>query len=180
MRSILLLIILIALSFYGCANTPITLNYSPSSIKTVNGSLNVGDFEYLPSKDNKILPNQVRNTAASELFFEKNIDQYFEEALFKELRFVGINLNKSKTVVSGQIIEFFIDDLGFSIDWVLEVNYIVKRNDGKAICFNKTYRIEKTTQKFAAPLGVYNEIIKLNIEQMFNDKEFVNCIRSQS
>lgn len=178
MKPALLIIILSTLLFGGCANAPIVLNYSPSSTKTVNGAFGVGDFEYLPSNNsNQIQPNQIRNTAADSLIFEKNVAEYFEEALFKEARFVGINLNNSKNVVSGKITEFFIDDLGFSVDWVLEVNYIVKCNNSQEICYNKTHKIQKTSQKFAAPLGTHNEIIKLNIEKAFNDEDFVRCIR---
>lgn len=164
----------------GCANAPITLNYAPSSTMSVEGELKVGDFKYLPGENNpKVKPNQIRNTAIGDVLLEKNVDEYFETALFTESRFVGLKVNDSSNLVSGDIIEFLIDDLGYSIDWTLEVKYVVA-NDDNAECYNKVHKIEKNTAKFANPFGTLNEIMKLNIEQVFADPEFIACIPSKS
>jgi len=175
----LLSVVTAALLLTGCANAPITLNYAPSSTMSVKGALKVGDFQYLPGKEGKkkVKPNQIRNTAMGEVLLEKNVDEYFESALFTESRFVGINVGDTNNVVSGDIIEFLIDDLGYSIDWTLDVKYIVKSADGSD-CYNKVHKIAKNTAKFANPFGTLNEVMKLNIEQAFQDPAFQRCINN--
>ena len=164
----------------GCANAPITLNYAPSSTMSAEGELKVGDFKYLPGENNpKVKPNQIRNTALGSVLLEKNVDEYFETALFIESRFIGLKVKESSNVVSGEIIEFLIDDLGYSIDWTLEVKYLVS-NDTGSECYNKVHKIEKKTAKFANPFGILNEIMKLNIEKAFADADFISCVPNQS
>ena len=168
------IIAVVALS--GCSSAPITLNYAPSSTMSVEGSVNVGDFKYLPGEINpEVKPNQIRNTAIGNIVFEKNVDEYFEKAVFTESRFVGISVGKSENELSGEIQEFLIDDLGYSIDWTLKVNYRVN-SKGHNTCYEKTHRIKKNTAKFANVFGTLNEIMKLNIEQTFSDQAFLDCI----
>ena len=154
----------------GCTAPPLTLNYAPTSTMTVEGEMHVGDFRYIPGETETIKPNQIKNTAMGSIIFEKNIDQYIETAVFTESRFVGIKLQDSATQVTGEINEFLIDDLGFSVDWTLDIRYMV---DG---CYDKTHRIEKTTGKFVNVFGSLNEVIKLNIEMLFEDPQFKSCI----
>jgi hypothetical protein len=164
----------------GCAQAPITLNYAPSSTMSVDGELKVGTFKYLPGENNaRVKPNQIRNTAMGSILLEKNINEYFETAIFTESRFVGIKVKDSANVVSGEIVEFLIDDLGYSIDWTLEVNYIVGNYDNES-CYKKTHKIEKNTAKFGNPFGTLNEVMKLNIEKAFADSSFVRCVSKKS
>jgi hypothetical protein len=164
----------------GCANAPIVINYTPSSTMSVDGELKVGNFRYLPGENNsRIKSNQIRNTAIGNVLFEKNIDEYFETALFTESRFVGIEIKDSSNTVSGEIIEFLIDDLGYNVDWTLEVKYQVSNSDNSE-CYSKVHKFEKKTAKFANVFGTLNEIMKLNIEQAFKDETFVSCIASKS
>ena len=175
-----LIILVLAVLLNGCSTAPITVNYAPSSTMTLEGELKVGDFRYLPGEINKdIQPNQIRNTALGSVILEKNIDVYFETAMFTESRFVGIKVKESDTVVSGEIIEFLIDDLGYSIDWALEVKYIVKTEKGTE-CYNKTHRLDKHTAKFINVFGTLNEVMKLNIEMAFTDTDFASCVAIKS
>ena len=163
----------------GCANPPLTINYAPSSTMSVAGEMEVGTFVYLPGKNNKkVKPNQIRNTAMGSILFEKNINEYFETALFTEGRFVGISMNQAEQTVSGSIIEFLIDDLGYSIDWTLEVNYVIQSKSTGNECYSKVHKLEKNTAKFGDVFGTLNEVIKLNIEMAFADPEFVACINA--
>ncbi len=170
----------LAVALTGCANAPITLNYAPSSTMSLDGELKVGNFKYLPGENNKkIKPNQIRNTAMGTVLLEKNVDEYFETALFTESRFVGLKVKDSNNVVSGEIVEFLIDDLGYSIDWTLEVNYLVLNGQGSE-CYKKVHKIEKNTAKFANPFGTLNEVMKLNIEKAFEDPAFISCVSKKS
>lgn len=155
----------------GCASTPLTLNYAPSSTLSVEGQVAVGDFKYLPGQLNdKVKSNQIRNTALGSVVFEKNIDEYIETALFLESRFVGIKLNEQAQSIHGEINEFLIDDLGFSIDWTLDIRYVL---DG---CYDETHVLNKRTDKFGDVFGNLNEVIKLNIEMLLDDEAFQICI----
>lgn len=159
--------------FTGCGQKMV-LNYAPSSTMVVKGNLDIGEFDYLPVQIHNVLPNQIRNTAIGNIIFEKNISVYYRNALFNESRLVGININGDNKI-SGEIKDFLIDDLGYSIDWKLLVNYKILTKDNK-LCFNKDKLIEKNTAKFLNPFGTLNEIIKLNIEKLFEDNEFKKCI----
>ncbi|WP_156904911.1 hypothetical protein [Ferrimonas senticii] len=163
----------------GCASAPLTLSYSPSSMLSVEGNAKVGDFKYLPGLyDQDVKPNQIKNTALGNIIFEKNIDEYFEKAVFTESRFVGINIADSGSVISGNINQFLIDDLGYQIDWTLDVSYLVKGTD-KSECYSKNQVIRKSSEKFGNVFGALNDVMRLNIEKAFSDPDFVKCINSQ-
>ena len=168
------LVVATGLLLGGCASGPITLNYAPSSTMSVDGNVKVSNFEYLPAKSGEIQPNQIRNTAIGEIIFEKNIDEYLEAALFTEFRFVGIDVSKTDAVLTGEIKEFLIDDLGFNVDWTFEVNYVLTKN--ATACYKSTKLIQRRTNKFGNVFGALNETIKLNIEELMKDKKFVTCI----
>ena len=143
---------------------------------TVEGNATVGDFKYLPGENNsKVKPNQIRNTALGDVILEKNVDEYFEKVVFTESRFIGIKMAESKNVISGEINEFLIDDLGYSIDWTLDVTYTVTNGNGD-VCYNENQKIEKNTAKFANAFGTLNEVMKLNVELVFADEKFAKCI----
>src|SRR5262245_46482829 len=116
---------LVAASIFvsACAGT-VPVNYAPSSTLTAKGSLEVTAFKYMPAINGKMKPNQVRNTALGNVLLDKNVDQFFRDAVFTELRFVGVNIAGTNVKLSGEINEFLIDDLGYSIDWTLDVHYI--------------------------------------------------------
>lgn len=168
----LITILIIALTLSACSTAPLTLNYSPSSTKTVEGEMKVGDFRYIPGEGEKVKPNQIRNTALGSAIFEKNIDEYIETALFTESRFVGIKLKDTAKEVTGSINEFLIDDLGFTVDWTLEIRYVISG------CYDKVHTLKKKTDKFGNVFGTLNEVIKLNIEMLFSDSKFTSCIAS--
>lgn len=158
--------------FTGCGK--MVLNYAPSSTMIVKGNVEVGEFKYLPMVFHDVKPNQIRNTAIGSIIFEKNISDYYEKALFNESRLVGINIS-GKNYVYGEIKDFLIDDLGYSIDWKLLVNYKVKNETG-SVCYDKDKLVTKNTSKFINVFGSLNEVMKLNIEKVFADKDYVKCI----
>lgn len=162
----------------GCAG-PVVLNYAPSSTMTVKGAEKVGSFSYAPAAGGKVKPNQVRNTAVGNIYFEKPIHEYFEKAVLVESRFVGIDVSGSGPLVHGTINEFLIDDLGYSVDWTLNVTYIVDGTNGKA-CFESQKKLARNTNKFANIFGTLNEIVKDNIELLFKDPAFASCISRDS
>lgn len=164
----------------GCVST-IPVNYAPSSVKTVAGSVGVDkNFRYLPadstSSATPVKNNQIRNTAVGNIFIDKDVSAFIRDAVFSELRTVGIKTNDSSNVLGGDIVEFLIDDLGYSVDWTLKIKYTVKSNNGSVI-----YQSEKLTQrktnKFVNVFAAMNETIKLNAESLMDDPEFKKVIQ---
>ena len=60
-----------------------------------------------------------------EIKIDRDVKVLIRDAVFSELRFVGIKTNDPSKVLSGEIEEFLIDDLGYSIDWTLRIKYLV-------------------------------------------------------
>lgn len=170
MKQVIMVAVLVIL-VTGCATPNHVLNYAPSSTMSMEGNMQVGRFTYRPAETGRVKPNQIRNTALGSIYFEKEINEYIETALFTEARFVGIRLSEAGPEVNGEIIEFLIDDLGFSIDWTLEILYEIEG------CYSQTQTVERNTAKFGNPFGTLNEVIKLNIEQLFSDPGFVDCVQ---
>lgn len=164
------------LLFTGCTPKHV-INYAPSSVLSVKGNTSIGQFNYLPAKNGEVKMNQIKNTALGSIMFEENIDNVFQKAVFSELRLVGVNVNSNKNLLTGNINQFLIDDLGFSIDWTVDVDYIVTNKASNKICYNQTKVIHKNTPKFSNPFGALNEVIKLNIEELMKDPNFKKCIR---
>lgn len=161
----------------GCSSAPMVLHYAPNSTMTVHGAEQVGSFRYMPAEQGKAKPNQIRNTAIGNVLLDKNVADYFNQAVFDESRFVGIKMG-SGAKLSGTINDFLIDDLGYSVDWTLDVTYDVTAEDGSQ-CYSSDKVLKKHTAKFANAFGTLNEVIKLNIEKLFADPAFVRCIAVQ-
>lgn len=161
----------------GCVST-MPLNYAPSSVMSASGAVQVKDFVYEPAKLGKVKPNQVRNTAMGNILFEKNVDVFFRDAVFAELRFVGVKVGNEGVQLNGDIQEFLIDDLGYSIDWTLRVRYVVRDAQG-AVIYDQVKTTQRKTNKFANAFGALNETVKLNVEELVKDESFVKSINDK-
>jgi len=158
----------------GCSFPIIPLNYSAGSTKIVDGSFKIGEFEYTPMKSHLLMPNVVKIGVLWKPTFDKNIDKYFKDALFVESRYMGVDVNSSNTVVSGKINTMSGESAGGDINFNMDVSYMVKI-DGKE-CYNKPH---KSTSEVVSPDTITNSMDKatrLNIEKVFSDSEFINCI----
>lgn len=168
----------VALLLGGCASQPLPLNYAPSSVLSLEGKVNVVEFKYLPALNNpKIKPTQIRNTALGSAIFEQPIDKIFKEAVFKELRFVGVKLDNFNLSLGGEIEEFLIDDLGYSVDWTLRVKYVVTDKESGKVVYESVKNTQRKTNKFANVFAALNETIKLNIEDLIKDSAFAETIK---
>lgn len=164
----------------GCANPPIPVNYAPSSVKSASGSLSVTEFTYLPSKAKSAKPiasNQIRNTAIGEIKIDRDVSVFVRDALFSELRTVGVKTTDMSKILSGEIQEFLVDDLGYSADWTLRVKYSLMDAASKKVLYQSTKDTQRKTNKFANPFGALNETIKMNAEQLIDDPSFIKAIQ---
>lgn len=171
--------IVVLASLIGCANAPIPVNYSPSSVKTATGALQVGEFKYLPAQANAAKPipsNLIRNTAMGEIKIDRDVNSFVRDAVFAELRFVGIKPNDPNKVLTGDIEEFLVDDLGYSIDWTLRIKYTLTDTASKAVIYQGVKNTQRNTAKFANPFGALNETIKINAESLLDDTAFAKAI----
>jgi hypothetical protein len=171
----ILVVVLLVVGLAGCAAVPV--NYAPSSVLSASGSTSVSEFRYRPADNGVVTPNQIRNTAAVKITIDRDVNLFFRDAVFSELRFIGVKMDNQERVLSGEIEEFLIDDLGFSIDWTLKVKYRVVAAGG----LSPVYEAEKVTKRKTAKAlnfpGALNETIKLNVEEVIKDPAFVDAIR---
>lgn len=159
---------------YGCTRIP--LNYSPRSVSKVSGSLSVSNFKYLPAEDGKVKPYQVSNTAILKLEFDKDIGTFFRDAVSAELRSAGIRLDNRALVLSGSIEEFWVDELKSHANITLKVHYLVKNLKTGDTVYSSTKFTTREASKLLHVSRALNEMIKLNIEELLNDKTFVKNI----
>jgi uncharacterized lipoprotein len=96
--------------------------------------------------------------------------------MLTELRFVGVKIDGSNRQLKGEIREFLIDDLGFSVDWTVDVNYVVTDKATGSVLYQTEKSKKNSTSKFANPLGAFNEQIKGNIEDLIKDPNFIKAI----
>lgn len=177
----ILFALFVATALAGCGTpTGLTIDYAPSSTKTAQGSLAVGEFTYSavdPKTSKPMPPDVIRNTAMGEIKLDRDVSKFIRDAVFVELRFVGINTSSSGKVLTGDIQDFFIDDLGYSIDWTYKVNYTVKEETSGNIVYAAVKNIQRKTNKFGNALGVLKENIKMSVEELIEDPDFLKSIK---
>ena len=139
----------------------------------------MGDFKYLPAITGKMKPNQIHNTAMGTILLEKNVDVFFRDAAFTEMRFIGIKVGTGDKQLTGTIKEFLIDDLGYSVDWTLDVDYVVKDAGGNVV-YESDKLTKNHTAKFANAFVALNNQIKDNIESLVKDPAFAKVIATDT
>jgi hypothetical protein len=162
----------------GCATSTVPINYAPSSVKTAEGALSVGEFRYLPAEptaEKPIKANRIQNTALGQVLIDRDVKQFVRDAIFAELRFVGVKTNDASRVLTGEIEEFLIDDLGYSVDWTLRVRYLLT-DDSESVVYDSVKNVQRNTAKFANVFGALNETVKLSAEQLLDDPAFLKAI----
>lgn len=158
----------------SCVST-VPINYAPSSVLSANGTVKVESFSYLPAQAGTVKSNQIRNTAMGNVFMEKDVSTIVRDAVFAELRFVGVKVGTEGNVLTGEIQEFLIDDLGYSVDWTLRVRYLLRDESGNVI-YDEVKSVERKTNKFANAFGALNETIKLSAEEIIKDEDFIRAV----
>jgi len=159
----------------GCARIP--LSYSPGTINKLSGSLSISDFKYVPAEIGKVKPFQIRNTSLGSLKFDKNIDTFFRNAVIAELSSAGIKTGNNNLVLGGDVEDFLIDELSISADWTLKVNYSVKNLQTGKTLYESTKITKRNASKLVNISTAVNEMIKLNIEELFKDEDFLKTIK---
>lgn len=159
---------LVGLMSSACVSKPAPL-YTPSSLVTGRGDIQVSTFRYLPAEQGKVGPNQVRNTAIGSLKIAENIDAYFTNAMLSELKYAGYRIGQGDAVLTGDIQDFLADDLGYNVDWKLVAVYRLKRADQTV--YEKRVEVAHRTPKLVEPFAGFNKTFRLAFEALMKDPE---------
>ncbi|MGC6511159.1 MAG: integrase [Parvibaculales bacterium] len=170
------LIVLLALSFSvgACSGTlPVEYN-SQSYIKIKNKELALGEFSYIAFDEGKVKSNQISNTAIGSIFIGEDVALYFKRATAIELGNAGVVINNEDDLeLSGNVIQFEADDLGYSVDWTFKVHYLLQNKSKEETLIDKRYSAkERKTGKFGLPSdfsSVVNLLMVDVIEQLMRD-----------
>lgn len=162
----------------GCVNSLTIMPYSPSIPMEGTGNIKVGDFKYIPSQNGTLANNQVdMGPFSMEAYTDTEIKDYVAGAVAKELKFIGYKLNQnSKSVISGDILEFSGDFRGFkTLDVKVRIEFKISSNeDGKVSEVYKkihegSYSISKWT--FAEPSFLFHEGLRNCIKNFISDAQ---------
>ena len=129
-----------------------------------------------------ILPNQARNTAVGSVLFERNVADIIRDASFTELRAIGVTVS-GPTIsreLTGEVQNLMVDELGMNIDWTLRVMYTVAEKSNGDVVYSSIKEIKRTTPKFLNVLGALNDLIRLNIEALATDPQFLAAIQNRT
>lgn len=129
-----------------------------------------------------VLPNQARNTAVGTVLFERNVADIIRDASLTELRAIGITVS-GPTIsreLTGEVQNLMVDELGMNIDWTLRVVYTVAEKSNGDVVYSAVKEIKRTTPKFLNVLGALNDLIRLNIEALATDPQFLAAIQHPS
>lgn len=165
----------------GCAAT-IPVTYTAQNFERYQGRASIGTFTYVPADHGKVKPNQIQNTAAGDAFVTVNIAEYVQRSTALELEKTGFVLDDSNPLqVSGDVLEFKADDLGYSVTWTYSIRYKITRKSDSKILLDKVYVADpKKTGKFGLPsdyTSAVNEMILAGYDKFIRDEEVRKIFR---
>lgn len=128
-RGMLLIGVIVTLA--ACQVT-VTVPYNPVGTAEINGQIKVADFVYQPPEGTA--PNQLPNTAAGKIFMTDPISEWVTKAVRRELRLAGLSARGERIcTLEGVINEFSIDDLGFDVDYMSNIDYALRDPDNSEL-----------------------------------------------
>lgn len=138
----------------GCSAT-IPVNYAPQNFVRFEGTADIGAFSYAPTRipeaeGRPVAPNQLQNTAVGQVFIGVGVADLVQRATALELEKTGVKLSDQSPVrLSGEVLEFKVDDLGYSVDWTYSVRYVIDRKADGTVLLSEPYSADKKkTGKF--------------------------------
>lgn len=182
LRSIYLLA-LMSILLAGCAGT-IPVKYSAQNIVRYNGRVDMARFVYVPAQVGKVASNQIENTApGGSIYIGANIADLVRRATALELEKTGFQISEIYPIqLSGEVLEFKVDDLGFNAEWRYSVRYKITRKSDRTDLLNKVYVADpRTTGKLGVAADYapsVNEMILSGYEKFIRDEQ-VRKILSQ-
>jgi uncharacterized lipoprotein len=173
-----MLVVGAAVGLSACGTTLTLPPYTPVTTAELDGATQVDQFKYFPKSN--VAPDVIHNTAAGEIHVTDSVPDYITNAVRRELRQAGVSLKpESKCKLDGEVNDFTIDDLGFSVDWLSNIRYILWDADGKPLLDND-FQTKFHTDKFqvaALLLASVNKMISDNVAQLIADPAFQKALR---
>ena len=162
----------------GCVTPKIALEYRTETTAELDGRVFVGKFQYLPATG--VAREQIPNTAlGGGVILTEPVADFFANAVRREFRQAGISLKQGGCQLNGEIQKVLIDDLGFTVDYDLDVRYILEdRND--TVLLDKSYvvALDDMTKMVVVEIvfSNLNRMFANNIKQFMQDDLFVRSL----
>lgn len=168
--------------FTGCVAKPkLALEYRPATTLEYDGKVSVNDFSYFPSREN-VEQAQIPNTAlGSGLYLDKPIGVFVADAVRREFRQAGISLKENGCKLEGEVNNLLIDDLGFSVDYISNIRYIMYDKNGKVLLDNTYESKLEEMSKFVDASVIFqnlNMMFSGNIDKLMKDDVFKKALVS--
>lgn len=165
----------------GCATPKIALEYRPSTTQELSGQVSVNTFTYYPKEGVK--QDQIPNTAlGGGIYLTEPIGEFITNAVRRELRQSGISLKEGNCYLSGEINQVLLDDLGFTVNYVSDIRYILYQKNEKVVLDNSYKVVLEKLTKFVTPEIILQNINKMfseNIEKFISDKAFKDALKKE-
>ena len=147
----------------GCSWTLPIPPYVAQNPVQVNGSTAIGEFIYQPYLDGKVQsPTQINSDGASG-YADMEIAEIVKRATAQELEKSGIILSDNANYrLSGNVMEFSIDYIGWVVTWSYSVKYIIEERLSRQIVFEKVFtptRIKTSKFSFFDHRYLFNKLI---------------------
>jgi hypothetical protein len=147
----------------------------------LDGAIKVNDFTYYPAQG--VQPNQIPNTAAgSGLQTPEPLGAFFANAVRREFRQSGLSLKERNCKLDGEINKLLIDDLGFTVDFIADVRYVLRTKDDRLLADVDAKTGMYKMSKFTTPEIILNNINKMfsdNIAAFMNDDRVTKAIKAE-
>jgi hypothetical protein len=167
--------VLTVLAFAGlvsACSVTVPLPYSPENNYEMTGGAAVSNFDYQPPKP---LPsNQIRNTAVGEVFLPVPVGTHVANAVRKEFRYAGLSTKaESNCNVTGTVYDFAFDDLGYSVDFISDIEYVISDKRTNAEVFRNRYFVKYRGEKGGPnTFENINKMLSDNILKLMDDVRF--------
>ncbi len=161
----------------GCAVQLPTNSYTPQNYVRTSGKVDMGNFVYLPFNNGKVKKaNQIYNTAAGQMYIATDVADYVKRGTALELEKSGIQLTAASPIrLDANVVEFTADDLGYSVEWIYKVQYIIVDRASDAKLFDKTFSpAPKKGGKFGNPIdyaNVVSDMVLAGYDMFIRDTE---------
>lgn len=169
---------LLAVGLSGCAETRLTLPYSPTSTEELKGKVYVNDFSYHPQGN--VAQDQIRNTAMGTILLTEPVGRFTADAVRREFRQSGLSLKADgNCYLDGEINDFALDDLGYSVTYITDFRYLLKTKPDNKILADTDKTVKFNSSKMVGAsliMANINKAVADNIAQLLIDPSFVKAV----
>lgn len=150
--------------------------YSPQTTAEIDARIAVGDFEYIPVDG--VDQREIYDKALGRIFLPVPVGEFISHAVKREFRQAGISIKEDNAscYLDGKINDVQMNSLGFSTDYVIDLNYNLYDN-GRSVIFTSSYNNGFNTSKmvsFEVIKGNIDRLVSDNIISLLTDKAFLN------